>query len=200
MPADLGGWPVGGDGGTPLSRQELDSLTAAPRARVRFMIGDDHRKPAGGDLPPGPRRDKLPCAMKPEAIFAPVGVLAIWTLFILYLVGHRRVQAARAGRVPRNAFRMGESPDVPPDVAIVNRNFMNLLESPVLFYVACVVFYVTHHAGVGPLALAWSFVVLRLVHSFIHLTRNRVIPRLLVFGGSNLVLLVMWIWILVRAL
>ena len=60
------------------------------------------------------RRDKLG-PMKPEAIFAPVGVLALWTLFILFLVAFRRIEAARAGRVPRGAFRLGESPDVPPD-------------------------------------------------------------------------------------
>ena len=134
--------------------------------------------------------------MKPEAIFAPVGVLALWTLFILFLVGFRRVQAARAGRVPRNAFRMGESAEVPPDIAVVNRNFMNLLESPVLFYVACLVLFATRHVSTGPLVLAWLYVALRLLHSFIHLTKNRIIPRLVSFAAGNLLLIVMWLWIL----
>src|SRR4051812_8141055 len=99
--------------------------------------------------------------MKSEAIFAPVGVLSVWTLFILFLVAFRRIEAARARRVPRNAFRLGESPEVPPDVVVVNRNYMNLLESPVLFYVACLVLYATRHVSVGPIVLAWIYVVLR---------------------------------------
>ena len=135
--------------------------------------------------------------MKAEAIFAPVGVLSVWTIFILFLVAYRRIEAARARRVPRGAFRLGESPDVPPDVAVVNRNYMNLLESPVLFYVACLVLYATHHVGTGPIVLAWIFVALRLAHSFIHLTKNRIIPRLVAFALSNLVLFAMWLWIIV---
>ena len=72
--------------------------------------------------------------MKPEAIFGPVSVLALWTGFILFLTGFRRIRAVRAGRVPRNAFRLGDSGEVPHDVAVSNRNLMNLLEMPVLFY------------------------------------------------------------------
>jgi hypothetical protein len=132
--------------------------------------------------------------VRPEAIFAPVGVLVIWTLFILFLTGYRRVQATLAGRVPRNAFRMGESADVPPDIVVVNRNYMNLLEAPVLFYVACVALYVTRQVGVGQLVLAWVYVALRMAHTFIHLTKNRVVPRLIAFLLGNLVLFAMWIW------
>jgi hypothetical protein len=67
----------------------------------------------------------------------------------------------------------------------------------VLFYVACLALYVTRHVGPRQIVLAWIFVVLRLVHSFVHLTRNRITPRLVVFTSSNLVLLAMWIWIIV---
>ena len=135
--------------------------------------------------------------MKPEAIFAPVGVLSLWTLFILFLVAYRRIEAARARRVPRGAFRLGESPDVPPDVAVVNRNYMNLLESPILFYVAALVLYATRHVGTGQIVLAWIYVALRLVQSFVHLTKNRIMQRLVVFALSNLVLIAMWTWIIV---
>lgn len=47
-----------------------------------------------------------------------------------------RAGAAKARRVRIGDFRVGESPDVPADVALPNRNFMNLLEMPVLFYAA----------------------------------------------------------------
>jgi hypothetical protein len=103
--------------------------------------------------------------MKPEAIFGPVSVLALWTGFILLLTGFRRIRAVRAGRVPRNAFRLGESGEVPHDVTVSNRNLMNLLEMPVLFYVVCVAFYVTGNVGSGVIVTAWIYVGLRLVHS-----------------------------------
>ena len=136
--------------------------------------------------------------MRAEAVFVPVAVLALWTGVVLLIVGGSRIQAVRAGRVTANAFSFGESPEVPPEVSLVNRNLMNLLEMPMLFYVACIAFYATGHVDRGVLALAWLFVALRLVHSMIHLTWNHILSRLAVFGLSNFVLLAIWILFLAR--
>lgn len=75
--------------------------------------------------------------MRAQAIFEPVGVLALWTMAILTWTAIRRIGAVRAGRVKRRDFRLGESADVPDDVSIPNRNLINLLEVPLLFYVVC---------------------------------------------------------------
>jgi hypothetical protein len=133
--------------------------------------------------------------MRTQAIFGPVCVLALWTLLILYMTGSRRVRAALSGRVPREAFRLGESSDVPPDISLVNRNFMNLLEAPVLFYVVCISLYMTHQVNAPIVAVAWLYVLLRVVHSFIHLTSNRIVHRLLAHALSNITLLAMWLWL-----
>jgi hypothetical protein len=138
--------------------------------------------------------------MRMESIFGPVGVLALWTLVVLAMTGTRRVRAAMAGRVPRHAFKLGESPEVPADLVLLNRNLMNLLEMPVLFYVACVVLYVTRHVDQGVLVAAWSYVGLRLAHSFVHLTTNRIIRRLVVFALGNIVLAGLWVCLLWRVL
>jgi hypothetical protein len=138
--------------------------------------------------------------MKPEAIFIPVAVLALWTPLVVFITGVTRVRAARAGRVPPGAFKFGESPAVPDDVAVVNRNLMNLLEMPVLFYVVTFGFYVTRHAAPNVIWLSSVYVALRLVHSVIHLTSNRTIPRLTVFAAGNVVLLTMWLRFLRRVI
>jgi len=131
--------------------------------------------------------------MRPESVFLPVSVLALWTMLVLILVGARRVLAVRSGRVPRSAFRFGEAPGVPDDVVAANRNFMNLLETPVLFYVAVIAFYITHRVTPGTVTLAWVFVALRLVHSFIQLTSNHIMHRFFAFVASNVVLATLWI-------
>jgi len=131
--------------------------------------------------------------VRPETIFAPVSVLAISTAAVLLWTGFVRIRSVRQGRAPRGAFRLGEAPSVPPDVTVANRNLMNLLEMPMLFYVACIAFYVTRHVDPGLLRLAWVFVALRLVHSLIHLTTNRVRHRLIAFAASNVVLVMIWI-------
>ena len=132
--------------------------------------------------------------MRAEAIFWPAVVLALWTGTVMLLTGFRRVRAVVAGRTTASAFRLGESPDVPADVAIVNRNLVNLLEMPVLFYAVILALYVTRHVAPGALVLAWLYVALRLVHSGVHLTYNNVRHRLIPFALSNFVLVTLWIW------
>ena len=135
--------------------------------------------------------------MRPERIFAPVCVLALWTGFVLFLTGFRRVLAVRRRRVSRQAFRLGESAEVPNDVAVVNRNLMNLLEMPLLFYVVAIALYVTHHVNAGAMGLAWAFVALRVLHSCEHLTTNNILRRLTWFAASNVVLVSLWVRLVV---
>lgn len=71
-------------------------------------------------------------------------------------------------------------------------NFNHLFEVPVLFYLLCAVAIGTGHIPVWLPALAWLFVLSRVVHSAIQCTYNRVMHRLAVFLGSVLLLLVMW--------
>jgi hypothetical protein len=79
-------------------------------------------------------------------------------------------------------------------VSIPNRNYMNLLELPMLFYVVCVLNYVTSPTvAAATLALAWSYVGLRALHSLIHLTYNNVMHRLAPFVASNVVLAALWV-------
>src|SRR5687768_3505867 len=111
-------------------------------------------------------------------IFYPVIALVALTFGVLLLVPIVRFRAGFGGRVKIKDFRYGESANVPGDVSLPNRNLMNLLELPLLFYVACVVFYATGTVDATALALAWAYVVLRAVHSVVHLTYNNVVHRL----------------------
>jgi len=133
--------------------------------------------------------------MTASAIFYPVIVLVLWTFVVLLLVPRARFKAARERRVRVADFALGESENVPPETRLPNRNYMNLLELPVLFYVACIVLFVTAKVDAWSLGLAWAFVALRIAHSTIHLTYNHVIHRMRVFALSVLVLLVLWVYI-----
>jgi hypothetical protein len=126
-------------------------------------------------------------------ILNPVIVLAMWTFLVLLLIPFVRVRSVRRREVGPNDFKYGESPAVPPSVSIPNRNYMNLLELPMLFYVVCVVLYVTAGTSRPTVIVAWIYVVLRVVHSLIHLSYNRVIHRLSVFALSNAALGSLWV-------
>jgi hypothetical protein len=131
--------------------------------------------------------------MPQELIFAPMGAMALLTFIVLGFIPARRFRAAFAGRVKPDDFKFGESAAVPGDVAIPNRNYMNLLELPMLFYVAGLMYFVAGRVDQTVLAVAWAYVALRAIHSAIHLSYNNVIHRLIAFALSNVVLAVFWV-------
>lgn len=129
----------------------------------------------------------------PHPLLAPVAALVGWTLLVLLLIPFRRIAAARRGEVTPGDFRYGESARVSGVVSLPNRNYMNLLEAPVLFYACCLGLEVLGAASATAVALAWAYVGLRLLHSVVHLGYNNVLHRLAVFASSNVVLLLLWL-------
>lgn len=119
-----------------------------------------------------------------------------WTFIVLLCVPYQRFKAAFAGKVSASDFRYGESGAVPAAVLVPNRVFMNLLEVPVLFYVLCIVSYITQFVTPGLLIFAWVYFGLRVLHSVVYLTYNDVMHRFLVFAASNVALVFMWIRLL----
>lgn len=131
--------------------------------------------------------------MNQAAIFFPVFALAAWTFAILLLIPYKRIKAVALKQLVADDFKLGESKNVPPSVSLPNQNYTNLLELPVLFYVVCLVLYVTNNVDLIALYLAWAYVGFRLIHSVVHLTSNNIFQRLIVFAISAFVLIAMWV-------
>ena len=136
--------------------------------------------------------------MNQTTILLPIMALMGWTLTVFLLVVYQRFKAVLTRRLAVKEFKFGESENVPGDVSIPNRNFINLLEVPVLFYVVCLSLYVTQATDALGLALAWSYVGLRVIHSTIHLTYNNVVHRFAIYAVSNIVLALIWIRLLLQ--
>lgn len=72
-------------------------------------------------------------------------------------------------------------------------NLRNLFEMPVLYFALVPLLLITHQAGHVQVMLAWAFVVLRVLHSLIHIGPKVVQARFLVYLLSCAVLMAMWI-------
>jgi len=116
--------------------------------------------------------------MREARILYPVFALAAWTFIILLRLAFVRL---RSGLRPDD-FKL-----------VANRNYMNLLELPILFYVACTLLYVGPAVSAISLWLAWIYVALRIVHSLVHLGYNHVMHRLALFAISNFILIGLWL-------
>ena len=136
--------------------------------------------------------------MRQELIFLPMAALVALTFAVALVMVRARFRAARSGQVSAGDFRLGESERVPPQVAVINRNYMNLLQAPVLFYAVCLAFHAAGEVDRTVLALAWAYVAFRVAHTGVHLTSNNVMHRLAAFALSMGVLAAMWVWLVAR--
>ncbi|HEX2879897.1 MAG TPA: MAPEG family protein, partial [Polyangiaceae bacterium] len=122
--------------------------------------------------------------------------MLIFCVGLLAFVG--RVRAVRNRQMRLRDFEVLDLNTAEAFVARSTRHIANLFEVPVLFYVVCLVALSLRVDDRMALVIAWTYVAMRVVHSFIHLTYNRVMHRMLVFMSSNLVLLVLWIRLLTQ--
>jgi len=127
-----------------------------------------------------------------NSIFEPMAMLAFWTFAVLLLIPFQRFRAGFAGKVRSEDFKYGESGDVPGEVSIPNRAMMNLLELPVLFYVVCLMFYVSNRVDALVIEVSWAYVAFRVAQTLVHLTYNNVVHRLTMFAVSNFILISLW--------
>ncbi len=137
--------------------------------------------------------------MSIQAVLLPLFVQVALTFVLLFWMGSLRVFAVRRGEVRVRDIALRE-PNWPPRVLQIANAFHNQLELPVLFYVLTILAWITRHADVLFVGLAWVFVALRLIHAYIHVTDNYVPRRGAVFIVSAIVLAVMWAIFMVRIL
>ena len=126
-------------------------------------------------------------------IIYPVLFLVMLTFMMAFATGVSRLISVRRKEInPRYYVLMSGA--TPPDyVQKLGRNFANLLEKPILFYLLAVLVIILQIDSRLIFNLAWLYTALRLLHSLIHITYNHVIHRFAVFVSLVLTLLVMCI-------
>jgi hypothetical protein len=67
-------------------------------------------------------------------------------------------------------------------------NYNHLMEQPTLFYAVCLILAATGTVGTWDAVLGWSYVALRVVHSLVQATVNRVVVRFAVFSLATFAL------------
>ncbi|SPE24052.1 conserved membrane hypothetical protein [Burkholderiales bacterium] len=130
--------------------------------------------------------------MNPSFIFWPAIAQAALTFAVAARMYFVRVAEMRARRVHPQSLATTRGAAMHLENVAAADNFRNLFEVPVLFFAICPALYVTRSVTPLQLVLAWTFVALRLAHSFIHVTYNRVMHRFAVFVLATTCVFAMW--------
>jgi hypothetical protein len=133
------------------------------------------------------------------ALIYPMAAMVLLTTLVLMRMVMGRVAAVRRGDVDARFYKTYQGEGAEPRKEAQNtRHFINLFESPVLFYAACIAAMVAGQGSGAMVWLAWAYVICRVLHAVVHLGSNRIPPRMAIYGASWLVLLVMWGALVVR--
>jgi hypothetical protein len=126
-------------------------------------------------------------------ILQPVVALLAWTMVMWVWMYATRIPAMnKAGidaknLVGSNGASLREK--LPDSISWKADNYNHLHEAPTLFYAVAIVLAIIGAGDGFNTQLAWAYVGLRVAHSIVQATNNRVIVRFALFALSSLVLM-----------
>lgn len=109
--------------------------------------------------------------MEQTQIFWPMLVQVSLSVSILFWLAYSRIS-----RIAKQGMTEIRKTGFPAHVNNASDNFKNQFEIPVLFYALCLFFVVTNGVTQIVLISVWVFVLARLLHAFIQLTKNVIFP------------------------
>lgn len=121
----------------------------------------------------------------------PLVGLSIWTFAIEGLLYWRRTPALAKYNInfDPDIVKQEKATKLPPFVQWPADNFNNLLEQPTQFYAAVLALTLLDVKDSITARAAWAYVGLRVAHSLVHVSYNKVVLRFSIWGTSSLVLL-----------
>ncbi len=131
--------------------------------------------------------------MNQNIIFIPVlaHMLLVFSLYIR--LGLEKSKAVKIGSVDRDKAALNTK-SWPDDVVKVSNSIGNQFETPILFYVLTLIFYLTNSVNGIIVTLMGVYAASRYIHAYIHVTTNFVPNRLKAFLLGVLILLGLTIW------
>lgn len=128
--------------------------------------------------------------MENSPILQPVVVLILWTMLIWLWMYATRLPAMSKAKIDVSNLVGGVGKDLdellPAETQWKAHNYNHLLAEPTLFYAVSLVLAMVGQGDGLNLYIAWAYVGLRVLHSFIQIMSNRVKYRFLVFLLSSL--------------
>jgi len=126
-------------------------------------------------------------------ILKPVVALAAWTMVMWVWMYATRIPAMNRAKIDTANLTGGTGKNlddlIEPNVQWKAHNYNHLHEAPTVFYAIALVLAVIGQGDGLNATLGWVYVGLRVLHSLVQATVNRVMVRFLVFALSSLVLM-----------
>jgi hypothetical protein len=126
-------------------------------------------------------------------ILQPVIALAVWTMVMWAWMYAARIPAMNKAKLSDEELstltQAKLDAALPPQVQWKAYNYNHLHEAPTVFYAVAIVLAIVGQGDGLNAWLGWAYVALRVIHSLVQATLNRVMVRFALFVLSSLVLI-----------
>lgn len=133
-------------------------------------------------------------------ILKPLAVLAGWTMVMWIWMYVTRIPAMNKAGIDSKNLVGGSGKDldavIDPKVQWIAHNYNHLHEAPTVFYAVALALALIGQGDGLNAELAWVYVVLRVLHSLVQATSNRVMVRFALFALSSLALMALTLHLL----
>ena len=131
--------------------------------------------------------------MDSNAILGPIATLALWSMIMWVWMYATRIPAMSRAKIDAKTMVGGTGRNLddvlPAEIQWKAHNYNHLMEQPTVFYAVALALAIGGMGGGLNAQLAWAYVALRILHSLIQVTVNRVLWRFGVFVLASLALL-----------
>jgi len=126
-------------------------------------------------------------------LLRPVVALNVWTLVMEGWMYATRLPAMSKYNVDTNPSKIKKDMEtkLPPSIAWVADNYNHLMEQPTQYYAVVLTLALLGANDKTNVRLAWTYVGIRMVHSLVQSTINKVMLRFGLFSSSSAVLAVL---------
>lgn len=130
-------------------------------------------------------------------IIAPVVALVAWTMVMLLWMMALRLPAMRRAGIDLSTVSGGRPGILDTVLAEKTQwpahNYIHLAEQPTAFYAVALSLALLGVTDCVTVGIAWAYVALRVGHSLVQATINRVAYRFLLFAGASIALIALTI-------
>ncbi len=136
------------------------------------------------------------------AILLPAAALICWTLVMLFWAAFTRLPTMSKLKMHPQKYPRTQDlgAALPAEVQWKADNYNHLLEQPTIFYATVFLLALIGEGSGLVVTLAWAYVGLRVAHSLVQATTNKVMVRFTLFLLSSIILTVMAVYCLLALL
>ena len=129
--------------------------------------------------------------MNPNLMLWPLVIHALVTLALYIPMSKARIRTVKDGKVKGGVYKLNQGE--PEESLRFSNAIRNQNESGVMFYAGVLAAFASNNQNYILMLLAWAFVIVKVVHVYVHVSTNNLRHRRPIFTIAYFILIAFWV-------